>query len=137
MGHCAASSDASAGAKPWAPRRLALRCPGVPAAADSGHRGLSGPPISPPLCLCRRATSACPYSALLPCCWSPRHAGARFAAAVLLEPVPCWCPSCRCLCAEDLRRWLIAQECDLFRARFREMLPSEQVRLYVFALDFC
>ncbi|KAL4459160.1 hypothetical protein ABPG75_014025 [Micractinium tetrahymenae] len=27
---------------------------------------------------------------------------------------------------EDLRRWLIAQECDLFRARFREMLPSEQ-----------
>lgn len=27
---------------------------------------------------------------------------------------------------EDLRRWLINQECDLFRARFREMLPSEQ-----------
>lgn len=29
--------------------------------------------------------------------------------------------------AEDLRRWLIAQECDLFRARFKEMLPSDQV----------
>ncbi len=29
--------------------------------------------------------------------------------------------------AEDLRRWLIAQECDLFRARFKEMVPSDQV----------
>lgn len=28
---------------------------------------------------------------------------------------------------EDLRRWLIAQECDLFRARFKEMVPSDQV----------
>ncbi|KAI7846146.1 hypothetical protein COHA_000316 [Chlorella ohadii] len=27
---------------------------------------------------------------------------------------------------EDLRRWLIAQECDLFRARFKEMVPSDQ-----------
>ncbi|PSC74309.1 DNA primase large subunit [Micractinium conductrix] len=27
---------------------------------------------------------------------------------------------------EDLRRWLIAQECDLFRARFRELIPSDQ-----------
>jgi DNA primase large subunit len=27
---------------------------------------------------------------------------------------------------EDLRRWLIAQECDLFRARFKELVPSDQ-----------
>ena len=28
---------------------------------------------------------------------------------------------------EDLRRWYLQQECDLFRYRFRAELPSEQV----------
>ncbi|EFN53581.1 hypothetical protein CHLNCDRAFT_8099, partial [Chlorella variabilis] len=28
---------------------------------------------------------------------------------------------------DDLRRWLLAQECDLFRARFNQMLADEQV----------
>ena len=27
---------------------------------------------------------------------------------------------------EDLRRWFLQQECDLFRYRFREELPSQQ-----------
>jgi hypothetical protein len=27
---------------------------------------------------------------------------------------------------DDLRRWLLALECDLFRARFRALLPDEQ-----------
>ena len=33
-----------------------------------------------------------------------------------------------CAPAEDLRRWLIAQECDLFRARFKLLPASDQVR---------
>lgn len=28
---------------------------------------------------------------------------------------------------EDLRRWFLAQECELFRLRFRDELPSDQV----------
>lgn len=29
--------------------------------------------------------------------------------------------------SEDLRRWYLAQECELFRLRFRDELPSDQV----------
>ena len=29
--------------------------------------------------------------------------------------------------SEDLRRWFLMQECELFRLRFRDELPSDQV----------
>ena len=33
---------------------------------------------------------------------------------------------------EDLRRWYLQQECDLFRYRFRAELPSEQVLAHLY-----
>ena len=53
--------------------------------------------------------------ACLACCLEPPTAPS-------LPPLPC-AP----FPPDDLRRWLLAQECDLFRARFNQMLADEQV----------
>ena len=82
--------------------------------------------VAPGLSALARCASRQAYCVWKSCADTP--AARRAGRSILCMDLPAHPNRLPCCAAEDLRRWLIAQECDLFRARFKEMVPSDQVR---------
>lgn len=103
--------------RPVSPQRDTSRHGVVTAAEDSSRRDLA-----PVRCLAVRHRLV--WGVLTSICLQ----GVDAAASQLKDAVSHFALRLAFCQTEDNRRWLLTQECDLFRYRFVNQLPSEQVR---------